>query len=416
MTSSAFTPVAGTIGDYTVLDKIADGSMSTVHKARSRTTGELVAIKILSPQVAGDPVLLKRLEQEFRAASSIHHPNLVRALDFGWEGPAPYLVMEYVEGEDLWQRLEREGPLNEAAAVALIVQVAQALHKAHSQGIIHRDVKPENILVTANGQAKLADLGLAKDLEADAELTRPDKGLGTPNFIAPEQFSDAKHAGVRCDVYSLGATLYMTITGKLPFEARTLSTILKKKLNNELVPPRHLVSSVSEQVDWAIRRAMRADPTERHASCLELIAALTDSKSESSAAPQPRATSAVRPRGSPARTVAQERRVSVRYPCEVETECHHDTSLHSGTPELQESWEAAVKDLSLTGIGLILNRRFEPGSVLTVQIDSTDGQFSKTLEMIVNRVKRAARECWFLGCTFSHPLDKEELRKLVSRP
>jgi eukaryotic-like serine/threonine-protein kinase len=220
-------------------------------------------------------VLLKRFEQEFRSTSNLCHPNIIRGLEFGWAGEQPYMVMELVDGEDLWNRIERLGRLAEAEAVGYIVQVARGLHEAHKHGIIHRDIKPDNILLTVDGQAKLADLGLSKDLEDDLELTRPDRGLGTPNFIAPEQFADAKHAGVRCDIYSLGATLYMALTGQLPFNERGMATILKKKLANDLPSPRQLVPSVHEHVDWAVRRAVMADPERRFASCPEFIAALT---------------------------------------------------------------------------------------------------------------------------------------------
>src|SRR5947209_12345455 len=127
--------------------------------------------------------------------------------------------MEFVEGESLGQRLEREGRMAEAEAIRLIAQVAQGLHRAHKQNLVHRDVKPDNILVRPDGVAKLADLGLVKETDADLNLTRTGRGLGTPHFMAPEQFRDAKNADPRCDVYSLGATLYMMVTGELPFRS-----------------------------------------------------------------------------------------------------------------------------------------------------------------------------------------------------
>src|SRR5262249_60027622 len=127
---------------------------------------------------------------------------------------------------------------------------------------------------TATGQAKLADLGLIKELESEANLTRPQKGLGTPNFMSPEQFTEAKNADPRCDIYSLGTTLYMALTGRLPFEAKTLSATLRKKLNNELTPPRKIVPGLSETVDWSIRRAIQIDAQCRTADCLGFIYSL----------------------------------------------------------------------------------------------------------------------------------------------
>src|SRR5262249_1895322 len=141
------------------------------------------------------------------------------SLDYGDNGDTPYLVMEFVEGESLGQKLEREGRMPEVDSIRIIAQVAQGLHRAHKNGLIHRDVKPDNILVTPDGVAKLADLGLVKEADTDLNLTKTGRGLGTPHFMAPEQFRNAKNADVRCDIYSLGATLYMMVTGELPFKS-----------------------------------------------------------------------------------------------------------------------------------------------------------------------------------------------------
>src|SRR5208282_3983189 len=134
--------------------------------------------------------------------SKLDHPNLVRALEYSGKDGIPFLVMEFVEGESLGQKLEREGRLPEAQAIHLIVQVSQGLQWAHERGLVHRDVKPDNIMVTPGGQAKLTDLGLVKETDAKENLTRAGLGLGTPHFMAPEQFRHAKHANSRCDIYS----------------------------------------------------------------------------------------------------------------------------------------------------------------------------------------------------------------------
>src|SRR5262249_41228848 len=151
----------------------------------------------------------------------------------------------------------------------LIVQVAQGLHRAHKQGLVHRDVKPDNILVTADGTAKLADMGLVKTSEADLNLTKTGRGLGTPHFMAPEQFRDAKNADSRCDVYSRAATLYMMIPGELPFRSNGPLDAWMKKINNELVRPREIVPDIPERCEWAILRAMTPDKDARPASCRE---------------------------------------------------------------------------------------------------------------------------------------------------
>jgi serine/threonine protein kinase len=183
--------------------------------------------------------------------------------------------MEFVEGESLGQRLEREKRLEPAEALRIVGHVAQALHRAHKLGMIHRDVKPDNILLTPDGQVKLADLGLVKSEWEDQNLTRTGRGLGTPHFMAPEQFRNAKNAGVRCDIYSLAATLYVMLTGELPFQANGPLDVWMKKINNELIPPQQLAPGLSERVDWAIRRAMSQEPAQRPASCREFVEDLT---------------------------------------------------------------------------------------------------------------------------------------------
>src|SRR5262249_21662851 len=151
----------------------------------------------------------------------------------------------------------------EGDAIRLIAQVAQGLYRAHKQGLIHRDVKPDNILLTQDGQAKLADLGLVKEVEAELNLTRTGRGLGTPHFMAPEQLRNAKNVDARCAIYSWGAPLYRMVPAELPFRPTGPLDAWMKKIQNELIPPRKLVPGLSERIDWAIRRAMSADPDKR---------------------------------------------------------------------------------------------------------------------------------------------------------
>ena len=269
------TSSAQMVGNYDLLEKIAEGGMGTVYKARHQGTGHLAAIKIVPAHLTKNTVLLKRFEQEYIAAKTLDHANIVRALDFGQEGGSPYLVMEYVDGESLGQRLEREHHVPEGEAIRIIAQVAQGLYRAHKKGLVHRDVKPDNVLLTSTGQVKLADLGLVKEIDTDLNLTRTGRGLGTPHFMAPEQFRNAKNADIRCDIYSLAATLYQMVTGELPFKSCGPLDAWMKKIHNELTPPRHLMPSLSERVDWAIRRAMNPDPNFRPASCCEFVEDLT---------------------------------------------------------------------------------------------------------------------------------------------
>jgi serine/threonine protein kinase len=408
-TSSARTK--RTIGKYQIVAKLASGGMSCVYKARETATNQLVAIKLASIALTREPVLLKRFEQEYRATSNLSHPNIVRALGFDWEGARPYIVMELVDGEDLWARIDRLGKLTEAEAIDCIAQVARGLHEAHKHGIIHRDIKPENILLTSDGQAKLADLGLSKDLETDLGLTRADRGLGTPNFIAPEQFGDAKNAGVRCDIYGLGATLYMALTGRPPFEAASVSATLQRKLADHLEPPRQIVPALSERIDFAVRRALLADPARRFATCPEFIAALTG---EASASPVKRVTassSSASPRH--VKRPDKDRRGAVRYDCALPISCTINLSLHADMTELQAHWDTKVVNLSVSGIGVVLPRRFEPRTILSVDLASSDGRVKRSREMRVVRVIQVERGVWFLGGELTEKLSREELRLLL---
>jgi serine/threonine protein kinase len=283
-------PSLPSLGNYDLVEKVAEGGMGTVYKGRHRETGQIVAIKVLAPQMVGNPVLMKRFEQEYNAARQLDHPNIVRALELDNTGSTPYMVMEFVEGESLGSKLEREGKIPEAEAKKLIIQVAQGLYKAHKERLVHRDVKPDNILITPDGRAKLADLGLVKEVETDLNLTRTGRGLGTPNFMAPEQFRNAKNADARCDIYSLGATLYMMVTGETPFKAYGPLESYMKKIENDLTPPRQLVPELSQRIGWAIQRAMSADPEARPASCREFVEDLTGRSTRKLAANKPTAS------------------------------------------------------------------------------------------------------------------------------
>ncbi|MBN9523447.1 protein kinase [bacterium] len=281
------------LGAYDVVSKIAEGGMGTVYKAKDRRSGELVAIKVISPGTARNSTVLQRFEREFTAARVLEHPNVVRAIEYCGAGPSPFLVMEFVDGQSIGQLVEATGAMPEAEAVRLIGQVCDGLQRAHKQGLIHRDVKPDNVLVTKAGVAKLTDMGLVKDVEGDTNLTKTGRGLGTPHYMAPEQFRNAKGVDARGDVYSLGATLYCMVTGTVPFAHSNPLDCWMKKIRNEFPPPRELNPAVSERVDWAIRRAMSADPANRPASCREFFEDLTGQSRTTGSGP-------VRPPAAPA--------------------------------------------------------------------------------------------------------------------
>jgi serine/threonine protein kinase len=389
-----------TYGRYEVLRKIAEGGMSSVYQGRHQDTGELVAIKVLTPALAANAVLRKRFEQEFRAARKLDHPHIVRGIDFGQEGDKPYLVLEFVDGPSLGDVIDRQGRLPEKEAVRIGVQVAQALGEAHRKRIIHRDVKPDNILLTREGEAKLTDLGLVKNNEIDLDLTRPSSGMGTLNFMAPEQFGDAKHADERCDVYSLGATLYFAITGELPFRAKGDLAVLKKKLTNQLTPPRRLVKELSERTNQAILRAVNAEPALRPASCGEFLQELGQASEDSSASGARRALS------STAGAAKRERRATVRYPSSADGNCR-PIGGHAF------SWSAKVLDISATGVQLLIRRRFEPGTVLALELRDGKKSARRSVLARVVRVQQQPDRKWALGCVLDYRLSQEDVQVLM---
>jgi serine/threonine protein kinase len=421
------------IGGYEVVQRLAVTGLTAVYKARHPVTGDLVAVKVAGPEVTRNPVLLKRFEQEFTVTRGLDHPHWVRALQFGNEGEVPYIVLEFVDGPSLGDRIEREGRLPEAEAVRAITQVAQALHHAHQRRVVHRDVKPDNILLAADGRAKLTDLGLAKDVDAGSALTRPSSGLGTPNFMAPEQFRDVRNADPRSDVYSLGATLYMAITGELPFRARGPLNVWMKKRNNELIPPRKLVPVLTPWIESAIARAVQADPQARPASCLEFIEELngdfrpaparavqpSSAGAEPAPSPQPRrreqppparavqpSSSGAEPAPSP-RPRGSERRATVRYPS------GKDSSCRSLFGEKGVHWAAKVQDVSVGGLALFVSRRFEPATVLAVELAATNEEPGRRLLVRVVRVQALSPRRWLIGCVLANPMSDDEVQAVL---
>jgi serine/threonine protein kinase len=407
MTQTVSSSQPSRLGSYQILEKIGNGGMATVYKASSPARPRPVAIKVLTPQAASNPLLVERFKQEYRALCQLDHAHLVRGLDFGLDGATPFLVMELVEGEDLAARIDRGGKLPEEEAVSLLIQVARAVQLAHDHQIIHRDIKPSNILITPGGAAKLTDLGLVKDYQSTLDLTRPLMGLGTPNYMAPEQFGDARNATVRCDIYSLGASLYSAVTGELPFCARSPLYILKKKLKNDLAPPQRLTPGLSQRVADAICRALRADPNERPASCREFIDSLLPPLP-----PRCAGTSEIRsPKSQTVRTVSDcgfrasgfprsgvEARAKIRFCSQAETSCWPVVEKQKA------NWTARVENISASGVCLRLKRRFEPGTLLAIELRRKNRSATTFVLVRVLWVKQESAKTWALGGAFERGL------------
>jgi serine/threonine-protein kinase len=260
------------IPGYELLEKLGQGSMGTVFKARQLSMNRLVAIKTLHPRLAANAELLKRLTREAHLAAKLSHNNIVQAIDVGSAGPLHYFVMEFVEGTTIKHELEAGKIYTEHEALEIVLQVAQALLHAHRRGLIHRDVKPANIILTPERVAKLADLGMARE-EADEEMARAEKGLtiGTPFYIAPEQINPRAEIDPRADIYSLGATLYHMVTGQPPFPGTKVDLVFKAHLEEELTPPDHLNTKLSSGLGEVVEFMMAKDRRQRYESTEDLI-------------------------------------------------------------------------------------------------------------------------------------------------
>ncbi|MBM4371565.1 MAG: protein kinase [Deltaproteobacteria bacterium] len=258
------TELSGTsLGGFRLLRQLGVGGMSVVYLAEQVSLGRLVALKVLKKDFGGHQKTIERFMREARAGARLNHPNIVMIYDAAVQGGLGYIAMEYVEGEDVGRWIKRFGKLPVDLAVSICVQTATALDVAHAAGIVHRDVKPTNILFSRGGVAKLLDLGIAKILE-EAFLEESRAGLGTLSYMPPEQTTDASVADHRADVYSLGASLYKMVTGQAPFRARTVPDLVKMIRRAPLPDPRAVNPAISQTLVDVLERAMAKSPEDRY--------------------------------------------------------------------------------------------------------------------------------------------------------
>lgn len=260
------------IPGYRLLGRLGAGAMATVYKAQQLSLNRIVAVKVLPKKFSQMPRFVERFYAEGRAAAKLNHPNIVAALDVGRHADTHYFIMEYVEGYTVYERLVKEGPYAEADALDVVIQIAKALDHAHQAGLMHRDVKPKNILITKKGVAKLADMGLARAVsDREAAEAEAGKALGTPYYIAPEQIRGDMDVDYRADIYSFGATLYHMVTGKAPFEGPDTAAVLQKHLREPLVPPDHVNPALTNGISEVVELCMAKDPAKRYATTADLI-------------------------------------------------------------------------------------------------------------------------------------------------
>jgi serine/threonine-protein kinase len=269
------------VGSYLILDCLDEGGMGRVFKARHLRLDRVVALKLIRPERLGHPHAVRRFQREARAAARLSHPNIVTVFDTDQVGPNHFIAMEYVEGVSLEKMLKRHGRLPAGQACSYISQAALGLQHAHERGLVHRDVKPGNLLVAVGGvQVKILDMGLARMAEgtdsdpASGELTETGVMMGTPDYVAPEQAIDTHRADIRADIYSLGCTLYHLLTGELPFPSESRLKKLLAHQQAEPEPVEKLRPDLPKGLGEVVRRMMAKRPEDRYQTPAEAAAAL----------------------------------------------------------------------------------------------------------------------------------------------
>lgn len=268
------------LGNYLLLERIGEGGMGTVFKARHRMIDRLVALKVLRKDRLTHPDASKRFEREIKAAAQLAHPNVVTAFDAGQIGDTHYFTMEYIQGIDLGKLSKEKGPLPITDACDYIRQAACGLAHAHEKGMVHRDIKPSNLLLcTKDGVVKILDLGLARLEDADAELpannlTREGRVVGTVDYLAPEQAINSHRVDIRADLYSLGCTLYQLLAGRVPFKRGNALEKLARHRWEEPKALEKLRPEVPAPVIAVVRRLMAKKPEDRFQTPAELATAL----------------------------------------------------------------------------------------------------------------------------------------------
>jgi len=260
------------IPGYKILGKVGAGAMAVVYKAKQLSLNRTVAIKVLPKRFSENPEYVERFYKEGQAAGKLNHPNIVQAIDVGEAGGYHYFVMEYVEGRTIADDLSAGEVFDEQEAIEIIIQVAHALEHAHAHGLVHRDVKPKNIMINTQSIVKLADMGLARETtDIEAAQSEAGKAYGTPYYIAPEQIRGKIDIDGRADIYGLGATFYHMVTGRVPFMADDSAEIMRKHLRERLIPPDHINTSLTAGTSEAIEVMMAKRREDRYKNVQELL-------------------------------------------------------------------------------------------------------------------------------------------------
>jgi serine/threonine-protein kinase len=261
------------LGEFLILRRLGRGGMGVVYLGYHEELGQQVAIKVLSEQMALNQDLVDRFYREAKSGALLNHPNIVRTMLVGQDQATNkhYLVLEYIDGPSAHALIDKNGRLSVGDAVHIVLDIARALEHAHSRNVIHRDIKPDNILITQSGVCKLADLGLAKRTDETSHLTFVGKAFGTTYYMPYEQAMNSKKADFRSDIYALGATLYHLVTGEVPFNGKDHFEVIDKKGVGKFTPASELNPDVPSDLDAIITRMMARDPRDRYQTASELL-------------------------------------------------------------------------------------------------------------------------------------------------
>jgi serine/threonine protein kinase len=269
-----------TLGGYRLMRRLGEGGMGAVYLAYHEGKDQQVAVKVLADHLASNQAYVDRFFREAKSGALLNHPNIVRTLNVGQDQATNkhYLVLEYVDGQTAQALLDKQGRLALGDAVHIALDVARALEHAHSRSIVHRDIKPDNILITRSGVSKLVDLGLARRIDEASHLTAARQGFGTTYYMPYEQAINAKYADGRSDIYALGATLYHLITGVVPFAGDNHLEVVEKKNQGVFTPASKLNAAVPPVLDHILAKMLARDPRDRYQTASELIVDLERSR------------------------------------------------------------------------------------------------------------------------------------------
>jgi serine/threonine protein kinase len=259
------------IGEYRLIRKIGEGAMGAVYKAEQTSRKRVVALKVLFPHIANNQKLVDRMQREGQVMGLLDHENIIQAYEYNIADGCHYVAMEYVSGQSMQKWLIQLGSLSVEDSVRLALDCAKALAYAHANNIIHRDIKPDNILVTKSGRVKVADLGMAKTHDEDMSLTQTGHAVGTPWYMPIEQARNAKEIDGRSDIYALGCTLYAFLTGNPPFMGRTIVDVIQAKEIGRFPPARKFNSAVPDRLDMILVKMTAKLPKNRYQNCDEVI-------------------------------------------------------------------------------------------------------------------------------------------------